>query len=77
MRYILEVKTCSLPTGIGSDGSLLSDWSEAVTIDLYKDSILPWYERTYDNGNELFEFVDDGKNIRIKFLQQQRLYKNN
>lgn len=74
VKRIIEVQTCTLKgeTGV-TDGSLLSDWKEYATIDLYDQDNpdLKWYERQYKTNNSEFEFFNNGKDIRFKFCNNR------
>jgi len=74
IKRIIEVQTCTLKgeTGV-TDGSLLSDWKEYATIDLYDQGNpnLKWYERQYKTNNSEFEFFNGGKDIRFKFCNNR------
>ena len=72
VKVTVVVRSCQLVNG-STDGNLLSSWKEAFTIDLYDQSnaSLNWFDRQYDQNNSDFQFVNNGKKIRIKFCNNR------
>lgn len=72
VKVTVVVRSCQLTNG-STDGNLLSNWKEAFTIDLYDqtNASLNWYDRQYDQTNSDFQFINNGKKVRVKFCNNR------